>query len=73
MTEGDRKPKKPRQARLTEESYWAWERLLTRRGVTYTTLIEALGELLDQGDDTWLPDSAVERARQLDRQRYSRR
>jgi hypothetical protein len=62
----------PRQARLTESSYAAWERLLTRRGVTFTTLIEALGELLDQGVD-WVPEEAIQRARQIDRQRHSRR
>lgn len=72
MGEQSRKPKLSRHARLTETSYAAWERTLTRRGITFTTMIEALGELLDQGVD-WVPEEAVERARQLDRERYSRR
>jgi hypothetical protein len=59
--------------RLTEESWTAWDRLFARKGVTQPGLFEALGELLADGDDGWLPQKAVERARQIDRQRHSRR
>lgn len=68
MAQDDRQTK---QARLTPASHAAWERLLTRRGVTFTALAEALGELLAETDD-WVPDSAIVRARELDRQRHSR-
>lgn len=70
--EQTRKPKIARQARLTEASYEAWERYVTRRGVSWTALIEALGEQLAAGEN-WVPETAVVRARQLDRQRGSRR
>lgn len=59
--------------RLTERSRLAWDRYATRRGVTLTTLAEAIGEHLDAGQDDWVPDSVITRARELDRQRRSRR
>lgn len=40
--------------------------------MTLTTLLEALGEMLDDGVD-WVPEQAIARARELDRERYSRR
>lgn len=46
--------------------------MLAYRGVTFTGLMESLGEALDRGED-WVPDSAVRRAREIDRARYSRR
>jgi hypothetical protein len=48
------------------------EQFLGRRGVTWTALVEALGQLLDEGVD-WVPEEAVARARAIDRGRYSRR
>lgn len=58
--------------RLTDEARNAWETLCTRRGVTATSLIEQLGLLLTEGVD-WVPEEAIQRARRMDRQRYSRR
>lgn len=61
------------QARLTEDAAAGWDRACTRRNITWTALIEALGERLAVGDDGWLPDDVVDRARQVDRARRSRR
>ena len=61
-----------RNVRLTDASAAAWDRLCTRHGVTLTSLIEALGRMLDDGDD-WTPEQAIERARKIDRERRSRR
>jgi hypothetical protein len=61
-----------RNVRLTDASAQAWDRLCTRRGVTLTALLEALGQLAAEGE-TWVPDDAVERARDIDRDRRSRR
>jgi len=60
-------------ARLTPEARAAWDRVCGRHGVTLTTLVQALGERLDAGDDEWITPDVVDRARQLDRERYSRR
>ena len=57
--------------RLTPEAWAAWDRLCTLRGVTMTTLAEALGQMLAEGED-WVPESAIERARAIDRERRSR-
>jgi hypothetical protein len=58
-------------ARLTDEAAQAWDRLVTAEGVTVTALVEALGRELGEG--TWRPTRrAVERARQIDRERRSR-
>lgn len=64
-----------KQARLTPAANAAWERLLVRRGVRFTTLMEALGEMLadpTHPDHGWVPEAAIRRARELDRERYSR-
>lgn len=61
-----------RTALVTDRADAGIDRMLARRGVTWTALVEALGQLLDEGTD-WVPDEAVERARAIDRQRYSRR
>lgn len=63
-----------RGARLTDDAAKAWDRLCTDHGVSFTTLIQALGELhADPGAPDWVPERAVKRARQLDRARHSRR
>ncbi len=62
-----------RQARLTDKAIDGWDRTLQRYGVSWTTLIEALGQRLADGDDAWLPEEAIEHARRLDRERYTRR
>lgn len=58
--------------RLTADASRAWDSACTRKGVSMTALMEALGERLTDGQD-WVPDEAVDRARQIDRQRRSRR
>lgn len=60
------------QGRLTPEARAAWDRLCSRRRVTATQLLQALGELLDEGVD-WVPEEAVRRARARDIASYSRR
>jgi hypothetical protein len=62
----------PKTARLDDDAAQAFDRLITRRGVTYTALIQALGELLAEGVD-WVPEEAIRRARATDRERGSRR
>lgn len=61
------------QAKLTDEAAAGWDRYCTRRNVTYTALMEALGQRLADGDDTWLPEDVVARAHAIDRERRSRR
>lgn len=61
-----------RNVRLTDTSAAGWDRLCTRRGVTLTALLEAVGQMLDEGAD-WPIDEAIDRARQIDRERRSRR
>jgi hypothetical protein len=61
-----------RQARLTDAAWRGWDRILVEHGMTWTVLIEILGQLSDEGLD-WLPPEAVQRARELDLARYSRR
>lgn len=60
-------------ARLTPEARDAWDAVCARHGVTMTTLMQALGERLADGDDAWVTAEVIGRARQLDRERYSRR
>lgn len=48
---------------MTAEAAGGWDQLCTRRNVTFNTMVEALGELLAAGDDDWVPDEAVARAR----------
>jgi hypothetical protein len=61
-----------RQARLTIPASDAWDRVCDEHNISLTALLEALGQLLSEGE-AWIPDDAVKRARQLDRQRHSRR
>lgn len=60
-------------ARLTPEARAAWDQVCADHGITLTTLIQSLGERLADGDDEWITDDVVARARRLDRERYSRR
>lgn len=64
--------RQPKTARLTERAERGWDRLCTRRNVTYTTVIEALGEALAD-DPTAIPDTIIRRAQDIDRERRSRR
>lgn len=58
-------------ARLSDESSRAWDRTVTREGVTMTALLEALGREMSAG--RWHPTrGAVELARKIDRERRSR-
>jgi hypothetical protein len=61
-----------RNVRLSDEAAQGWDWLCTARGVTLTALLEALGRILATGED-WTPDQAIDRARQIDRERRSRR
>lgn len=61
-----------RNVRLTDTAAEGWDRLCTRRGVTLTALIEALGQMLDEGDFS-PTEEAIQRARHIDRDRRSRR
>lgn len=61
------------QVRLTDEARAGLDRFTTRRGVTVTALVEALGEQLAVGDDEWVPAETVARAREIDAERRSRR
>lgn len=45
--------RKPMQARLTLRSRAAWDRTLTREGVTITALLEALG--MEMAEAKWNP------------------
>lgn len=69
----DRVARRPLQAKLTDTAADGWDRLCTRQRVTYTALIEALGEQLAAGDDTWLPVEIIDRAHQIDWERRTRR
>jgi predicted transcriptional regulator len=59
--------------RLDDTASRGWDRLVEARGVSRTALAEALGQLLAEGDDRWLPEEAVKRARLIDRERRRRR
>jgi hypothetical protein len=63
--------RRPIYARLTDEAWRGWDRVATRRNITLTAVLEAMGEALDTGYQ--LPDSVIERARDIDRERRSRR
>jgi hypothetical protein len=65
-------PRPTLQGRLSPDAHAAWHRALTREKVTATQLLQALGELLDEGVD-WVPAEAVRRARAADIANYSRR
>ena len=59
-------------ARVSDESRRGWERATFAHGCTFSALVEALGLALDErGWDP--PADVVERAQQIDRERFSRR
>lgn len=59
-------------ARITAEAFDAIDRLCTRRSITYTALIQALGEAIGT-DPEVVPEHVVQRAKQVDAERRSRR
>lgn len=60
--------------RVTDDAHRGWERTTLHYGVTLTALYEAVGlELLEHGVTTPVGMSVVERARQIDLERRSRR
>lgn len=63
--------RRPAQFRLTEAAHAGLDRLATRHGITKTALIEALGLIGADRDPTIAEVIAL--ARQLDRERRSRR
>jgi len=59
-------------ARVSDNARRGWDRAAVGHGVTFTALIEAMGLAMDErGWD--VPDELVDRARQIDRDRFSRR
>lgn len=59
-------------ARVSDEARRGWERAATVNGCTFSALVEALGLALHEHQ--WeVPPDVVERARKIDRERYSRR
>jgi hypothetical protein len=64
--------RRPVKARLTFDAAAGWDRICTRRNVTFTALMQALGEQLTQGDQLDV-ETAVARAHEVDRERRSRR
>lgn len=62
--------KKNRQAKLTQPASKGWDLLCRRHRVTFTTLIEALGEHAHAHD--WVPSAVIARAQALDDERRSR-
>jgi hypothetical protein len=61
-----------RHFRLTERSAVAWDRFLTRHRISLTAFAEAVGELLSENEG-WVPEQAIERAKEIDSERRSRR
>ncbi len=61
------------QVRLTEDAREGWDRAAEREGANLTALLEAYGEALSGRKPIRLPASVVQRAREIDRQRHSRR
>lgn len=64
--------RRPVKARLTDDAARGWDRICTQHNVTFTALMQALGEQLAQGDSLDV-DAAVTRAHEVDRERRSRR
>ena len=59
-------------ARVSDNARRGWDRASSRHGCTFTALIEALGLAVDERQ--WdVPAEVVERAQQIDRDRFSRR
>ena len=61
-----------RSVRLTEGSAEGWDRLCAQHNVTFTALLEAFGRLLATHAEPTIAE-AVELARDIDRDRRSRR
>ena len=60
--------------RLSERARTGWERVCLAHGVSMTALAEAMGEeLFEHGVTTDLQRAVIERARQIDMERRSRR
>lgn len=59
------------QARVSEESHRGWWKLRRASGCRISPLVEAIGLALDESLD-WIPDEVIERARDIDDDRYSR-
>jgi hypothetical protein len=57
---------------LTPDAAAGWDRLCTRRNVTFTALLQALGEQLTEAPALDV-EAAVARAHEIDRERRSRR
>lgn len=58
-------------ARLSEDAYRGWDRLVTSEGTTVTAICEALGRELHSG--RWRPTQrAIAEAKRIDRERRSR-
>lgn len=59
--------------RLEDPASDAWDRYVTKHGVSKTGLAQALGEMIAEGNDRWIPAEAVARARAVDRERRRRK
>lgn len=59
------------QARLSDEAHRGWERVATNHGITYSALLEALGQALDEGTYR-IPEVTIEAARAIDVDRRNR-
>ena len=57
--------------RLDDEAWTAWDRWLTREGLTFSAALEALGREMAAGHPP--AKRVVELARKIDRERASRR
>ena len=60
------------QVRLSEDARRGWDRLCTDNGCTLTAVLEALGRELDAGRSP-VPERVLKAAREIDRERRSRR
>lgn len=58
-------------SRLSEPSGAAWDRMLTKEGITASGLVEAMGRLMAEG--RWRPSAELLKVtKQIDRERRSR-
>lgn len=63
--------RRPMQVSLSDEARSGWDRVSLDSGATLTALAEALGLAMRDG---WRPSKRViDRARRIDRERFSRR
>lgn len=62
--------RRPMQVSLTDEARSGWDRVSLETGATLTALVESLGLAMGRG---WRPSKRViDRARRIDRERFSR-